>query len=82
MLRTGSLLIGQIRGNDTIVYWNLYGSSNYTAVDTFARSLAPNGDSLVTFRLSLQTVIFTVRCSTGSRGRGQMAVKYFLPTIG
>jgi Zn-dependent metalloprotease len=50
MLKTGSLLIGQVKGTDTAMYWHLYGSSTYTVIDTFSRSLAPNGDSLLSFR--------------------------------
>ncbi len=49
-LFAGSLLIGKAVGGDTTVYWHLYDPTNFATVDTFARSIALNGDSLKTVR--------------------------------
>lgn len=49
-LYAGSLLIGKAVGTDTTVYWHLFDPTNFATVDTFARSIAPNGDSLKTVR--------------------------------
>jgi Zn-dependent metalloprotease len=50
MLNRGSFIVGRIEGMDTILYWHIDRPSTYISVDTFTRSVALNGDSLLSFR--------------------------------